>query len=96
MQVGIKEQLAATLVQGQDSLPGPHLVIHGAPGDWSVAVTNTGTDSLWLASTRRPSTMRTFKTLDAAHAAAVQIAQLADPGDDARYVSVRVVMQNRE
>lgn len=96
---GTREQLAAILVEGHDSLPGPSLSICGTPGDWSVAVTNAGTatpqDTLWLASERRKTQLRCFKSLDAAHAAAVAVHRAAFPLD-AGTCAVRIVMINKE
>lgn len=89
MPAGTREQLAAMIVEGQADLPGPQLVIHGFPGDWSLCVNNAGgTESLWLASERRPTVMREFKTLDAAHNAALEVMKLADPLQQATNVRI--------
>lgn len=98
MTAALREQLAAAIVQGEDSLPGPSIVIHGMGGSWSVGVEN-GTpngDCLWLASARTPSVMRDFKSLDAAHTAAVEIQRLADPSEDYKLITIRVITKLRE
>jgi hypothetical protein len=81
MRTGTTEQLAAALAENADGNPGARLAIMGTPGDWSVCAQNTcdHPDALWLATTRRPSVMRTFRTIDAAHAAAIAIHTMADP-----------------
>lgn len=94
MRTATVEQLAGNIVERPSSAPAPQLTIHGTPGDWSVCLSNTydDPDALWLASTRRASLPRTFKTLDAAHAAAIAVHRLANPLDDIAYTSVRVVL----
>lgn len=91
---GTREQLAALIVEGENRLPGPALTIHGTPGSWSVAVTDTNADAVWLASERHKSQMRSFKTLDAAHAAAIAVHRLAHPLNR-NFASVRVAMDLR-
>lgn len=91
---GTREQLAAVIVKGSDSFPGPELLIHGTPGDWAVCVRET-TLHTWLGSTRRAAEIRSFKTLDAAHAAAVAVAMLAEPASEAMHASVKVTMRMR-
>lgn len=88
MQAGLKEQLAAELVQTE----GAKLQIHGTPGDWSVAVTYQDRDALWLSTSRRPSLPRSFATLDTAHAAAIDIARTADPATEINHVTIPVTM----
>ena len=92
MQVGIKEQLAALLVAGNK----PELGINGSPGEWFVTVRNYDdsgrSTTTWLASARQPSNARIFKTLDAAHSAAVEVAKMADPARESQYVRVAVGM----
>lgn len=98
MPAGIREQLAAAIIEGQDRHPGPELVIHGAPTDWSVCVSdNTQEDCrpLWLGAARTPTVIRRFKSLDAAFAAAVDIAKLTDPALENQYARVRVTMALR-
>lgn len=90
---GTREQLAALLVEGASRLPGPAVAIHGSPGNWSVAVID-GDDVVWLASERQKTQMRCFKTLDAAHAAAITLHRMADPLNN-NFVSVRIVMDLR-
>jgi hypothetical protein len=92
MNTGTLEQLAATLIETADPAPTRELAIMGTPGDWSVAVVATHGDArpIWLAATRRPSVTRCFKTLDAAHAAAVSVALAADPTHEAIYITVGV------
>lgn len=90
--VGTAEQLAALLVEGEDRVPGPSVSIYGTPGAWSVGVTDTEDEPVHLASTRRASVARTFKTLDAAHAAAIHVQRLAQPGPDVAFFSVRITM----
>lgn len=90
MHTGIREQLAAALVERDNAT----LAIHGAPGDWSIAVAFPDSDAIWLASVRRPSQLRTFKTLDAAHAAAIDVARAADPEADITHVTVPVTMSS--
>lgn len=90
---GTREQLAALLVEGQqpDDATGSSLMIHGTPGDWSVAVSIGDKDAMWLASERAKTVMRTFKSLDAAHAAAISVQRAAFPFD-AGFASVRIHM----
>lgn len=77
---GLREQLAAVLVEGADLLPGPSVCIHGTPGDWAVLVANGyGGTNYWLAPARQPSQIRRFKSLDAAHSAAMDVWALAHP-----------------
>lgn len=78
---GLRDQLAAYLVDHKDDTEKPRLTIHGTPGDWAVMIdTNrNGYQMLWLAGTREPTAIRNFKTLDAAHRAADEIARIADP-----------------
>lgn len=83
MPAGTREQLAAAIVEGQDSLPGPSLEIYGEPNLWSVAVVNAYEGpTLWLGTARDPTRMREFKTLEAAHAAAVAVQRLAYPDEE--------------
>lgn len=91
---GIREQLAAALVNASENYVSPGLAISGTPGEWAVWARNVYDDDtpLWLASSRRPSEVRNFKTLDAAFAAAVEVARLADPTKDPAYVAVEVCM----
>lgn len=78
-------QMAAAIQAGESDLPGPEIVIYGSPGLWSVAIPHQRRDQvLWLASTREPAKIRDFKTLDAAHAAALAVHQTADPIDGHR------------
>jgi len=86
-----REQMAAILVEGESRYPGPELTINGNPGDWAVAIIdyNSSAHAAWLSSERKQTVCRTFKTLDAAHTAAVSIYRLAFPQDD-RIVSVAV------
>lgn len=94
MLTGTREQLAAVLVNGEDRLPGPCVAILGTPGDWAVAVQDTSHgDGVFLASERIKTQMRAFRTLDAAHAAAVAVQRLAYPGE-CRFRSVRVVLDD--
>lgn len=88
---GTREQLAAVLVEGQDSLPGPSLAIGGTPGDWSVCVNDTNQHTYWLATERTKTQMRRFKSLDGAHASAIAIHQLAFPCETNKPV-IRVAM----
>lgn len=78
---GLRDQLAAYMVEHQDDAEKPRLTIHGTPGDWAVMIDSTanGYDMIWLAVTRKPTEIRAFKTLDAAHNAADEIARIADP-----------------
>lgn len=92
---GTREQLAALLVEGENRLPGPALTVHGTPGNWSVAVTDSSADAVWLASERHKSQMRCFKTLDAAHAAAVAVHRMAHPLKN-NFATVRIVMDLRQ
>jgi len=87
MPAGTREQLAAMIVEGESSVPGPQLVIHGFPGDWSLAVQDMSA-TLWLGSARRPSVMREFATLDAAHKAALEVMKLVDPLQQATNVRI--------
>lgn len=93
---GTRDQLVAYLVNNTDSAPGPQVNLYGYSGSWSVCITDSRRDehgrkhySLWLASTREPTEIRNFKTLDTAHRAAVEIARLADPTND-QAITVRV------
>lgn len=99
MPAGTKEQLAAAIVDGADSAPGPQLEIYGRPGNWSVCVHNRPDDAapLWLGTARQPTVIRCFKTLDAAILAASAVEQTAKPDNPyAHQYHVRVVMDRSE
>lgn len=69
---GLREQLAALIVDTQDDPLPASLAIVGQPGDWCVAAVYRDRHT-WLAATRTPSTARHFKNLDAAFNAAQEI-----------------------
>ena len=94
MYCGVREQLAAALVQRNDGTQNGCLVVHGTPGDWSVAVQDRGpsfNDTIWLAAARTPSVPRSFKSLDAAYEAAQAIHTMADPAQEKRLIEVRIL-----
>lgn len=83
-------QMAGAIKAGESDLPGPEVVIYGSPGLWSVAIPHQRREQvLWLASTREPTKIRDFKTLEAAYAAALAVQQTADPIDGHRR-SIRI------
>lgn len=100
MTTALREQLAAAIVEGEDRLPGLQIaIVGGFDGSWSVCVQNAYTAEstpsikcMWLASARTPSVMRKFKTLDAAHNAAVEIHRLTDPENEHRTLSISVIV----
>lgn len=91
---GTREQLAARIVNDQEATHPAKLAISGIDGNWSVLVEGhppSGYTMLWLASTRKTTEIRSFKTLDAAYRAAAEIATLADP--TARFAHVTVTVE---
>lgn len=89
---GTREQLAAPLVASNERW---EILIVGTPGDWNVCA-RSAHSHLWLASERNKTVTRSFKTLDAAHAAAISIHKLADPAGEAAFYVVPVQISTNE
>lgn len=79
---GNAKQLAAAINEN-----GHDLAIHGRGDDWSILVRgapDTNGAPLWLSSARQPTDIRSFKTLEAAHGAAVDVYLMTDKGKAAK------------